>query len=1004
LNRLRKVYLPQLPNPARPLPIRPGPFVLFALAYFLAATLGQMLQPQAALGPVVWPAAGVALGTLLLLRKRDWPLLLLAEFIADVAASLISSQSFPHGLAFGLVNCLQTLTLAWLLSRTVGLPIYLNNLKQVLFFCALLLVTCYVTALGGALAATTLEQQSFYEAWFLWSMSTSIGTLLVAPVMLTFAGRKTTPRGPSRLAWMETVLFVATLLVFCAYAFLNAASGDRFLILLPYFIFPLIFWAALRFGPNGAANATLILSIFAISGTIFNLGPFAAAGQATQGQVLLMQVFLAIAALSGAMAAAIIAERQEAEYAMRNSEERLRATMTNSPVIITQLNRQGGIPQQPPASGRTVASAALPASQFLDRMTAESQQALEDTLEKTFQSGEPQRVEIAMEEDTGDLRWYDVRFGPIEVDGVVTSVTMSAMDITQLKEAEAALRTSEERYTLAARGANDGIWDWDLLTDRVYYSPRWKSLLGYPEEKIKDSPDEWLGRIHPEDLAQVRQDLNTHLQGSTPHFVSEHRVMHRSGSYRWFLVRGMAVHGEHSKARRLAGSMTDITSRKLTEERLLHDAMHDTLTGLANRFYFSNQLQRSLDLAKRHSDYIAAVLQIDLDRFKIVNDSLGHALGDQMLVAFGHRLEASVRPEDTVARLGGDEFGILLEEINSINEATRVANRIQANLAAPFDLQGHEVFATISAGINLVAPTYEKAADLLRDAELAMYQAKANGRSRYQIFDKEMHARSMAQFRMEAELRWALERLEFKVYYQPIYHSISGEITCCEALLRWEHPERGLLLPGEFIPLAEETGLIVPIGEWVLRTVCRQMAAWLAVGVQDLRVAVNISARQLQDPAFSDLVARMLAETGVPGQALQLEITESAAMQDFELTLQALETLIQLGIKISLDDFGMRYSSLDYLKRFPVNTIKIDKSFVLDIPQDLDDSAITCAIISVGHILNLKVVAEGVETRQQLEFLLTNKCDELQGHFYSRALTSEAAFELLREKKTITPS
>jgi diguanylate cyclase (GGDEF)-like protein/PAS domain S-box-containing protein len=970
---------------------------VFAVVYLLAGAAGELLMPGPMMVPVVWPAAGLALGALLISGRGQWLPLVAIEWSADLAASLLTGRPMGLGVLFAFSNCLQTLLLAWLLTRYLGQSFGLTRIRQVLWFSILILLVSAFTSLLSALAHNLVEIHPFVDAWFVLTMASTLGTLLVTPIIITFKNRRQPLRPLSRRNMLEFALFIVALLVFLLYAFFGGAGRTGFLVLLPYFTFPFLFWGALRFGPHGAASTVLVLAVLSLGGTLFKLGPFAAQSvEASQAQALVLQVFLGIAALSAYLVAGVISENQTAELALRSSEEHLRAIMTNAPVIITQLDRDGRIIYVNQEK-TTPARAPLTTVQFFDQATASSQAALDAAFQEAFISGQAQRVEVSLEELPGESRLFDVRIGPILLGGAVTSVTLIAIDITDRKRAEAALRQSEERYTLAARGANDGIWDWDLTANRVYYSARWKNLLGYKEGGISDSPDEWMGRIHPEDLQHMRQDLETHLSGRSPHFVNEHRVMHRSGSYRWFLVRGIAVASAGSRPHRLAGSMTDITSQKLTEDRLQHDAMHDTLTGLANRYYFSNQLQRSLELARRHPDYQAAVLLVDIDRFKMVNDSLGHALGDQLLTAFGRRLEASMRPEDTVARLGGDEFGILLEEIDSINDATRVAHRIQSNLTAPFDVGGHEVFSNISVGINLVTTNYEKAADMLRDVELAMYQAKAAGRGRYQVFDREMHARSLAQFRMEAELRWALERGEFIVHFQPIYHSTTAEITCLEALLRWEHPERGLLAPGEFIELAEETGLIVPIGEWVLRTVCRQIQAWQASGLASPRVAVNISARQLEDPSFPALVRDVIAETGIPGRLLQLEITESAAMKDFDLTLAALQNLNQMGVMISLDDFGMRYSSLDYLKRFPVNTIKIDKSFVMDIPNNPDDSAITCAIISVGHILNLKVVAEGVENSDQLEFLRQNLCDEIQGHFYSRALTASAITDLLED-------
>ena len=974
----------------------------FTMIYFLAATVGALLIPSSAAIPFIWPAGGIALAALLLTEKKDWAGVLLVIIFTNLAANLVTGNNPMASFFLSLVNVGQCLGSAWLLQRYLGPTIRFTRLKEVIWFCGITILVSILAGLAEAVVALLQSNLGFGMVWSVSALANGVGTLVVAPFILTWNVRRSYLRLITVRAWIEMILFIAALVIFSIFAFFTAAQGTRFLAILPYFIFPLLFWVALRFGPHGAASAILVLSIFTISGTLAQRGAFASSAISFDEQVATVQAFLGISAISAFIAAAIFTERIDAERALRESEARLSTAMLNAPVIITQLDHEGNITFQNQDN-----SFSAPPTNDTDLFTGiseESQVELSDAIVRTFETGQSQRIEISTSDEVGNTIWYDVRFGPNMGESGITSVTMIATDISERKRAEEALRQSEERYSLAAQGANDGIWDWDLVTNRIYYSPRWKQLLGYKEDAISVSPDEWLGRIHPEDVKYVKEDISTYLNGAVSQLISEHRIMHRSGSYRWFLVRGVAVSKDSSKPHRLAGSMTDITARKVTEERLRHDAMHDTLTNLANRAYFTSQLQRSIELVKRHSEYMSAVLFIDLDRFKVVNESLGHSAGDQLLVTVARRLETCIRPEDTAARFGGDEFCILLEEIRGINDAIRVANRVQSRLNEPFDLQSHEVFISVSTGINLVTANYEKAEDLVRDAEMAMYQAKFSGRARYQIFDKEMHARSLAMFKLEAELRGAIERQEFQVYYQPIYNSQSGQITCVEALLRWHHPEHGLVYPDQFIPLAEDTGLVIALGEWVLRAVCEQIHLWRSLGVSDVRVAVNISAHQLQDPNFPGLVRSTMAASDVPGTALQMEITESAAMEDFELTVRGLNELIQMGIQISLDDFGMRYSSLDYLKRFPVATIKIDKSFVWDITDNPDDAAITSAIISIAHILKLNVVAEGVETRQQLEFLLLNDCDEIQGHYYSQAQASDAVTRMLTERTPAVPN
>src|SRR5881296_2347964 len=440
---------------------------------------------------------------------------------------------------------------------------------------------------------------------------------------------------------------------------------------------------------------------------------------------------------------------------------------------------------------------------------------------------------------------------------------------TQLshKQAQEALKESEERYALAARGSNDGLWDWSLSANTVHFSPRWKAMLGYEEGEIGDRPGEWFDRIHDADRERVKEEIDAHQKGLTPHFESEHRVLHKEGSFRWMLSRGVAVHDASGKVLRMAGSQTDITEGKVS----------DPLTGLPNRLLFIDRVGRLVEHRKRHENHLFAVLFLDLDGFKMINDSLGHLVGDQLLVGVASRLEKCLRATDTVARLGegfivarmgGDEFTVLLDDLKDPGDAKQAAERLMKAVTAPFVLGGKEVFTSVSIGIALSNPAYEQPEDILRDADTAMYRAKSLGKARFEVFDADMRASVMARLQLETDLRRALERQEFRNFYQPIVSLASGKIAGFEALLRWEHPTRGLLGPEEFIAVAEETGLIRELGWWNLREACRQISAWKAALVTHphLTVSVNLSAKQFLQPNLVEDIRKLLDELALsPG-------------------------------------------------------------------------------------------------------------------------------------------
>jgi diguanylate cyclase (GGDEF)-like protein/PAS domain S-box-containing protein len=573
---------------------------------------------------------------------------------------------------------------------------------------------------------------------------------------------------------------------------------------------------------------------------------------------------------------------------------------------------------------------------------------------------------------------------------------------TQLshKRAQEGLRESEERYALAARGANDGLWDWNLEANVVYFSTRWKSMLGYEESEIGDKPNEWLDRIHEADRERVNEEIAAHQNGSVPQFESEHRVLHKDGTFRWMLCRGLAVHNGSGKASRMAGWQTDITEGKVS----------DPLTGLPNRLLFTDRVGRLIKQAKRRKDYLFAVLFLDLDGFKMINDSLGHLIGDQLLVGVASRLEKCLRATDTVARLGegfivarmgGDEFTVLLDDLKDPGDAKRAADRLMKAVTLPFVLGGREVFTSLSIGIALSNPSYEQAEDILRDADTAMYRAKSMGKARYEIFDADMRASVVARLQLETDLRRALEHSEFHNVYQPIVSLAAGQIVGFEALLRWQHPTRGYLGPEEFIAVAEETGLIRDLGWWNLREACRQMTEWRADygAYSQLTMSVNLSPKQFLQANLVEDIGSLLHELNLPPQALKLELTESTVMGDPSAAVEMLQQIKSLGVSLAIDDFGTGYSSLSYLHRFPLDTLKIDRSFISSIGNG-EETEIARTILPMASNLHLDVVAEGVETIEQLILLKKLHCKYGQGYYFSKPLSAQEAGSLLAEQPT----
>jgi diguanylate cyclase (GGDEF)-like protein/PAS domain S-box-containing protein len=544
-----------------------------------------------------------------------------------------------------------------------------------------------------------------------------------------------------------------------------------------------------------------------------------------------------------------------------------------------------------------------------------------------------------------------------------------------------ALEDSEARFARALRGAHDGLWDWHLEHDRLYVSERWAGMLGLSRDGLGESSAAWFSRVHPDDLPGLRQAIDTHLAGSTAQLHHEYRLRRQDGGYLWVLARGVAER-DHEGQRRMAGSQSDISARKAVEQQLRHAARHDPLTGLANRLRLDELLQQALQQLGKPGAREAALLFVDLDRFKLINDSLGHQTGDRVLVEVGRRLQQCLRPGDHLARFGGDEFVVLLTDLACGSDAEQVAQRMLDTLHQPLHLGEQTLVVSASIGIATL-PAHTAAEQALQAADLALYRAKQAGKAQFARYSQELQAAARRQLELESALGQALERDEFVLHYQPICRIDQGQsrLVGVEALLRWRHAGR-LIAPQEFIASLEESGEILRVGDWVLRQACRQVRAWQLAGQGQLRCAVNLSSRQLQQEDFVARLTDIVMDSGLAPSSLVLEITESQLMQDCTSTLIALRELGSLGVRLALDDFGTGYSSLGYLKRFPLHILKVDKSFIGG--SDAESRAISRAIIGLGRSLGLEVVAEGVERDEHLDFLRRERCSLAQGYWFSR--------------------
>ncbi|CAO3379563.1 diguanylate cyclase/phosphodiesterase (GGDEF & EAL domains) with PAS/PAC sensor(s) [Azospirillum argentinense] len=709
-----------------------------------------------------------------------------------------------------------------------------------------------------------------------------------------------------------------------------------------------------------------------------------------------------------------ITDRKHAERQLRRSEERYALAAAASNDGLWDWDLDAGTVYYSPRwlslLGLEEGSVGSSPDEWMERVHPDDRPSLRAALGALGGDDTVFKIEYRVRHADGGTRWMACRgIAVLDAQGRPVRLVGSQADVTDRKTAEQRLLQSEERYALAAAGANDGLWDWRLDTDEVYYSPRWAAMLGFAGDSLSNRIGEWFGRVHPDDLAGLRTAIDLHLTGEREHLQHVFRIRAADGDELWMLVRGLAVRDGSGRAVRIAGSMTDITAQKRAEQQLLFDAFHDGMTGLPNRTLLLDRIGQALDRNRRAGGKAFAVIFVDLDRFKSINDALGSGVGDRLLKTIAERLDETRRMGDTLARLSADEFAVLLDGIDDVGDALSAAERMGEAVARPLALDGHELVLSASIGIALSVSGYDRAEEMLRDASLAMYRAKSGGRARIDVFDSNLRRQAMAQMRTETDLRTALEQDQLVLYYQPIVALSSGHIAGFEALMRWKHPERGLVPPGEFIPLAEESGLIVPMGRWALREAARQLGRWQVRFPRPvpLFMSVNVSSRQFSDDDLIGLVSEVLQESGVPPSSLKLEITESLLMKDPAKCRVLMQGIRDMDVRLSIDDFGTGYSSLSYLHKFPADTLKIDRSFVQAISSGEGNAAIVQVIATLAAILGMEAVAEGVETEMESEFLRDILCKYAQGYLYARPAPADAIEALLlreAEEPLVVPS
>ncbi len=954
--------------------------LLVLFGYFAAGWAGLQIPSVGSHITLIWLPTGIAVAALLRWGWAVWPGIYGGALLVNLAIG--SAWPLAAGIAVG--NTLGPMLAVWWLKRTGFQPTFDRQKDVALFIAAaglgmLVSASCGVANLylAGLTPAANLS-----AGWLTWWMGDTVGMLLAAPLLLSLSRHGIAPlqrHHRELLLWALVAIAVAWL------AFM--LDHDRFGRTLPlaFLTLPLLAWAALRFGIVGAALASLGFSVAAAWGTANGHGTFDL--NDPHFSLFLLWSYMATSVLMGLLITALQAERVQAEKALRESEGKLRGLFELSPLGIALTDMKGRylefnqaysiICHSPTAELKTVDDWALTAKDN----TSDAARQLE-SLQRSGRYGPYEKDYICPDGSLISLRLNGML---INGNGGQDCVWSIVEDITEQKRTEADLRIAATAFE-----AQVGIIVTDADGVILRVNRAFCEETGYPADEVVGQTPHMLSSGHHGAEFYAAMWDNLRRFGVWQGEILDRR---KNGEIypKWMTI--TAVKDDHGVPTHYVSTHNDISVRKAAEDEIHQLAFYDPLTQLPNRRLLLDRLQRAMAASLRSGRH-GALLMLDLDHFKTINDTLGHVTGDLLLVEVAHRLKASVREGDTVARLGGDEFVVIFEGLggkpeDAAAQTELAAEKIRVELSRPYLLNGLEHHSTPSIGIGLFCGHAENEEDLLKHADVALYQAKAAGRNAIRFYDPKMQAALDIRAAMETDLRHALRKHQFQLHYQIQVDSLSRPLGA-EALLRWRHPERGWVFPDQFIPLAEDTGLIVPIGLWALETACLQLKAWQDdVQLRALTLAVNVSARQFRQTDFVAQVERAVLASGANPARLKLELTESVVLENVEDTIDKMHTLKQLGIEFSMDDFGTGHSSLSYLKRLPLDQIKIDRSFVRDIATDPNDAAIVNTIIAMTRTLGLNVIAEGVETEAQREFLNRHGCHAFQGYLFSRPVPLE---------------